>query len=142
MGPWHDAAAVAKTLSKSDLTTISKFEFGKTMLGRRFAKFNCKKCKTSLKTFLMNIRRSTPAPNVGCGSAWRAMHLKQCIRSKRNPDKPSSKPKMKNVRKRSVKRRTSTPKGRGKAGKGTCQSTSRLSTGSFCQQSTINTEKW
>ena len=78
-GPWHDAAAVAKTLSKSDLTTISKFEFGKTMLGRRFAKFNCKKCKTSLKTFLDEYQEIDTCPECGlrfrlAGNAFETMH--------------------------------------------------------------------
>ena len=81
-GPWHDAAAVAKTLSKSDLTTISKFEFGKTMLGRRFAKFNCKKCKTSLKTFLDEYQEIDTCPECGlrfrlAGNAFETMHQEQ-----------------------------------------------------------------
>lgn len=68
-GPWHAAEAVVKTFAKMRLNIISRFEFGKTLTGRHFARYNCNKCKITLKTFLDEFQECDVCPE--CGSQFR-----------------------------------------------------------------------
>ena len=68
-GPWHAAEEVARTFAKKQSNTISRFEFGKTLTGRHFARFNCNECKISLKTFLDEYQECDVCPE--CGSQFR-----------------------------------------------------------------------